>query len=199
MSNVIKNGFIYISRTGGTTLMSTVLYSNYHCGDVRDHSTVKDNKDYDQLPASMRDDIFLYTIMRNPFDKMLSCFYCDNRQLSSPPDDMEFKEYVKIVTNNTSRVVELNPHWAPQVWWLKDQEDKIGVDYIGRTETLLKSVNEILEAIGAGERLTEIGKLNGSGQRHHYSKYYDDETRKYVESYYEEDLDFLKIKFEERH
>ena len=49
----------------------------------------------------------------------------------------------------------------------------------------------------------EAGKINASSvlpaPRVSSSKYYDDETRKYVESYYEEDLDFLKIKFEERH
>lgn len=189
MSDIIKNGFIHISRTGGTSLRRSPLYQNYHQSSVLDHSKVIDNEDKG---------FFLYTIMRNPFDKMLSCYHCDNRQLPNPPDDLQFNDYVKIVTNNTSRTVELNQHWAPQVWWLKNREGKIGVDYIGRTETLLKSVNEILEAIGADERLTEIGKENGSGNRAHYSRYYDDESIKCVESYYAEDLDFLNIKFEER-
>ena len=224
----MDNGFVHICKTGGTTVNSTAL------GDAQtvrlDHTTAAEarkNVQYTEgVPIGERDAItehfFLYTIMRNPFEKLVSCYYStDNRmgerdislRLRGPNlvDSNGFKLYVQRITGNHNEYnnksggpPEPHRHWMPQSWWIKDKEGRVIVDYIGHTETLMKSINEIAEILEVS--LSDTGKLSELQRERasksqwwkttHYSQHYDDECRKWAEEYYAEDLDFLNVKFE---
>ena len=88
-------------------------------------------------------------------------------------------------------------HWRPQTEWILDSDDNLMVDYVGHMETLKNDAEEIARLIGVEGRVTiNPGLLNKSRWRHdHYKDYFNDDTRKKVEKYYEKDIDFLKVKF----
>ena len=191
--SALENGFIHICKTGGTTLNETAL------GPVQtrrlDHITAQEARE-----DSISHHFFLYTIMRNPYDKLVSCFNSSEHQLSDPPEDLTFKEYVRYITGNSDRGEMTHKHWMPQCWWIKDKEGHVIVDYIGHTETLMDSINEIARMIEVPIALEKLHRSNSSNwwENTHYSQHYDRECKEMAEKYYAEDIEFLKVKFEER-
>ena len=198
---VLDNGFIHICKTGGTTLNETALgpYQTHRLN----HITAAEARE-DEISRHL----FLYTIMRNPYDKLVSCFNSSSNQLEEAPEDLTFKEYVRYITGNSDRGEMTHKHWMPQCWWIKDKEDHVIVDYIGHTENLMASINEIARILKVPHRvltndywqLEELHRSNSSAwwENTHYSQHYDRECKKMAEKYYAEDIEFLKVKFEER-
>ena len=75
--NTIKSAFIHIPKTGGTTLINTPLYANYHWKEIEDHSTILENEENN---SRIFDNVFTYTIMRNPFERMVSLYSFRKKQ-----------------------------------------------------------------------------------------------------------------------
>ena len=145
--------------------------------------------------------------MRNPYTRMVSCYECqfprepNHYHLPQEPDSLTFDRYVEIITDGWHDNQDSNgspnfQHWRPQTDWIFDDDGRLIVDYIGHTETLEKDVNEISRLIGA-ETITTPPIINKSDWRYsdNYRQYFNDDTRKKVEKYYEKDIDFLKVKF----
>ena len=151
---------------------------------------------------------FRYTIMRNPYTRMVSCYECqfprepDHYHLPQEPDSLTFDRYVEIITDgwhddHDSGGSPNFQHWRPQTDWIFDDDGRLIVDYIGHTETLEKDINEICRLIGV-ETIIDVGYKNQSEwrfPRNEYKHYFNDGTRKKVEKYYEKDIEFLKVKF----
>ena len=91
--------------------------------------------------------------------------------------------------------------WEPQTSFVFDNNDKIIVDYVGRTETLQEDVDNIIKEINKRnhflfiEEEIKIPHINKT-TRPHYKSYYNDEvTKNKVAKYYEKDIEYLKVKF----
>ena len=192
-----ENIFIHIPRTGGTTVHKVL---DKYAARIPDHILgVEAKKKWPRF--------FRYTIMRNPYTRMVSCYECqfprepDHYHLPQEPDSLTFDRYVEIITDGWHDNQDSNgspnfQHWRPQTDWIFDDDGRLIVDYIGHTETLEKDVNEISRLIGA-ETITTPPIINKSDWRYsdNYRQYFNDDTRKKVEKYYEKDIDFLKVKF----
>ena len=192
-----ENIFIHIPRTGGTTVHKVL---DKYASRIPDHILgVEAKKKWPRF--------FRYTIMRNPYTRMVSCYECqfprepDHYHLPQEPDSLTFDRYVEIITDgwhddHDSGGSPNFQHWRPQTDWIFDDDGRLIVDYIGHTETLEKDVNEISRLIGA-ETITTPPIINKSDWRYsdNYRQYFNDDTRKKVEKYYEKDIDFLKVKF----
>ena len=192
-----ENIFIHIPRTGGTTVHKVL---DKYAARIPDHILgVEAKKKWPRF--------FRYTIMRNPYTRMVSCYECqfprepNHYHLPQEPDSLTFDRYVEIITDGWHDNQDSNgspnfQHWRPQTDWIFDDDGRLIVDYIGHTETLEKDVNEISRLIGA-ETITTPPIINKSDWRYsdNYRQYFNDDTRKKVEKYYEKDIDFLKVKF----
>ena len=193
----MENGFVHICKTGGTTLNETAL-GRYQTRRLN-HTTAAEARE-DEISRYF----FLYTILRNPFEKLVSCFHSSQHQLTDPPEGLTFKKYVRCITGNSDRGEMTHKHWMPQCWWIKDKDDHVIVDYVGHTETLMDSINEIARILEVpitdSGGITELHRSNSSNwwENTHYSQHYDKECREMAEGYYAEDIEFLKVKFEER-
>ena len=192
-----ENIFIHIPRTGGTTVHKVL---DKYAARIPDHILgVEAKKKWPRF--------FRYTIMRNPYTRMVSCYECqfprepNHYHLPQEPDSLTFDRYVEIITDgwhddHDSGGSPNFQHWRPQTDWIFDDDGRLIVDYIGHTETLEKDVNEISRLIGA-ETITTPPIINKSDWRYsdNYRQYFNDDTRKKVEKYYEKDIEFLKVKF----
>ena len=207
-----ENLFIHIPKTGGTTVH---FYLDEYATQKPDHILgIEAKKKWPEC--------FRYTIMRNPYTRMVSCYESqfprrlNHYHLPKEPVSLTFERYVYIITNNSEYGKVWDLHWIPQTDFILDDDDRLIVDYIGHPETLEKDINEIGRLIGAGVMVTpsvkkgfepkpsymELDKFdvvvkNKSDWRYpqNYRQYFNDDTRKKVEKYYEKDIEFLKVKF----
>lgn len=246
-----KSLFIHVPRTGGTSIGKSLKEYSVKA----DHHLAKDIK----LKQPYKD-FFFYTILRSPYERMVSIyeyvfrdadmgyirkllafyqaaqespdFLNYKKDLSPGKSDLlekmetkrlwlsgeeiaqlpvstkemfSFERFVNIITEEIWDIM-----WEPQTSFIFDDDEKIIVDYIGRTETLQQDLNNIIKEINKRNSTNSIKeKINVfhenftippplysmSVDHHHYRSYYTDEIRKKVEKYYEKDIDYLKILF----
>jgi hypothetical protein len=77
------------------------------------------------------------------------------------------------------------------VEWLKDDEVKISIDFVGKFESINEDFEQIKNAIGLD---AELAHLNAS-KRAGYQTYYDDETREIVAQWFREDIEAVGYYF----
>ena len=190
--------------------------------DIESHSELAAAENRFNQPDLSDHPIYLFTFMRNPYTRVISTYefrlrewhrieqeYLRNgwanvfrggfeknhgkvgfREFDTMDRDASFKEYIDFIT-----AIGDNDLWEPQTNWMHPL-----INYVGKTETLADDVKIIADNIGLPEReknqLNLTLKENVTPWRHkNYKDYYDDESRKKVEKYYERDIDFLKVKF----
>ena len=137
---------------------------------------------------------FRFTVVRNPWDRMVSnfIFFCrsEHRHLrrqqfaslhAAPVAD--FREFVEIAGRRA------NHHWQPQ-----DLYVPAAVDFVGRMEDLETAVARICAA--AGLPMKPVYRVNTTDHGH-YSGYYDDATRALVAERYRRDIERFGYEFED--
>jgi hypothetical protein len=81
--------------------------------------------------------------------------------------------------------------FQPQVEWLKDDQGRIAIDFIGKFESINDDFDQIKSIIGIE---AELPHLNAS-KRAGYQSYYDDETRQIVAQWFHEDIEAFGYSF----
>jgi hypothetical protein len=136
---------------------------------------------------------FVFTIVRNPWDRLLSGYFYSNRG----------KRYLgkrcwtlkKFIQNLPTKEMDYN-------WWfhitrtltemLVDRDGKYIADFTIRYENLKSDFAAVCDKLGIkGLKLPQIGKTSHK----HYTKYYNDETRKMVEEIFAKDIEYFGYKF----
>ena len=81
----------------------------------------------------------------------------------------------------------------PQVYWLKNFEGKINLDYIGKFE----EIEEVFKEISRNLSITNINfPHEKKSKKVDYKICYDDKSIDLVTKYYNEDLIFFNYKFD---
>jgi hypothetical protein len=210
---MIDSLFVHIPKTGGTSVKRIFR-------DPRFNSQTTFSKHYISwiLKRWKKENIkscYLFTFMRNPYTRVISAYefrfrtWEDNiregasNSFEEYGKNMSFKSYIDVITRTEFDISlrfyspQLLAGLPPQINWILNSQGEVGVDYIGRTETLEKDVKIIANNIGVFDvDDIYIPHGNPSTWRHeNYKDYYDDESRKKVAQYFERDIDFLKVKF----
>ena len=212
----INNAFVHIPRTGGTTV--------HDC--LGKYATNRPDHEFLGKDARIKyHGYFLYTFMRNPYTRMISCYESqfprelNHYHLPNEDDHITFDRYIEVIIEGQHDDAEHFQHWRPQTDWIFG-DNEVVVNYIGHTETMGRDINEIARLISVDEIIEPLVEreydiiprtnrpsfiepfkfkpthINSSTWRYEdYKDYYNDDTRKKVEKYYERDLDFLKVKF----
>ncbi len=159
---------------------STVRRCLFNCDN--DFSMVDPKKDVS--------DYFSFTIVRNPWDRMVSLWKMFTtvgfriEQMRSMYDNKikDFRHFLQI----TSKIN--NHHWQPQILFLPEK-----CTFIGKTENLQNDMDIVYDKLGL--KRIKIPRANTTNHSH-YSKYYDDEARQFVAERYKEDISIFDYKFE---
>jgi len=185
-----KNGpfiFIHINKTAGTSIGNAIGLP------IKHHQTAREV--IARIGKDKWNKAYKFTLVRNPWDKVVSHYeYRRKRNKTGMASrDIEFAEWVrKTYGQEKDPFYYNNPKaFQPQVEWLKDDEDKISVDFIGKFETINEDFNKIKNVIGIE---TELPHLNAS-KRASYQSYYDDETREIVAEWFREDIEVFGYHF----
>jgi chondroitin 4-sulfotransferase 11 len=185
-----RNGpfiFIHINKTAGTSIGNAIGLP------IKHHRTAS------EVIASIGKDkwntAYKFTLVRNPWDKVVSHYeYRRKRNKTEVASrNISFSEWVKMTYGQDKDPFYYNNPRAfqPQVEWLKDDEGKISIDFIGKFETINEDFEQIKKAIGIE---AELPHLNPT-KRADYQSYYDDETREIVAHWFREDIEVFGYRF----
>lgn len=179
--------FIHINKTAGTSIGNAIGLP------VKHHQTALEI--IDKIGRDKWDTAYKFTLVRNPWDKVVSHYeYRRKRNKTEVATrNVSFSEWVK-KTYGTDKdpFFYNNPKaFQPQVEWLKDDQGKIAIDFIGKFESINDDFNQIKAIIGID---AELPHLNAS-KRAGYQSYYDDETRQIVAEWFHEDIELFGYSF----
>ena len=171
--------FIHVPKTGGASIeqalghpLSGPLHGNLE-------SVIKGNRK-------------AFGFVRNPWDRLVS-LYSYLCQKDMPPQRLELqvlageRGFKWWLTDGQTRSEEQAHSLRSQLWWLN------GCDRFGRFESLQADFDSICADFGIKTKtLPHINKSRPD----HYSAYYDDDSRRFVEKYYAPEIDMFKYRFE---
>lgn len=202
--------FIHISKNAGTSVTSYLKpYSTQIPANIKSqlwkigpqHSTYQE---YVQALGEMHSDMTFFTVVRNPWDRLVSLYhYWKTCKASGPENTTEngtdlsyiswngcsFNDWIKLVgtTGNCGR------HLAPQLDWLCDSNgDLSGISYLLRFEDLDSPFNEMIASLGLTR--SKLKQLNMT-KRTDYRDYYNDTSRNIVAKRYHKDIEQFGYSF----
>ena len=203
ISHKYKFIFIHIPKTGGTSI--DCLFT----GSMQRHSCMQDYESY--LSKKQFGEYLKFTIVRNPFDLMVSSYIMICKRIASHhkhtiktfgDNIFTFNEYINKKVQNyivgTEDFIETNFSKSMfngnQLDWIQNLEGKLTIDYIARFENLQEDFDIIFDKIGIPRQ--KLPHKNKTDHKH-YTEYYDDETKQIVAEKYAKDIEYFGYKFGE--
>lgn len=161
-------------------------YGNKWINGVHKHAKAKEIRDY--LGNKNYNNFFKFSIVRNPYDLQVSLYHYIKQSKGHRDyevvNKLSFKEFVEREIRNKA---------LKQSSFLTDEEGNLIVDYVGKTEDLQRSMNEICNKIGIDA--VDLGHKNKSDRKSDYRSYYDDELKKEVYEYFKKDFENFAYDF----
>jgi hypothetical protein len=200
--------FIHIPKCAGVAMLSALeqridivrLGPHLKAVDIFDSRGMYKNQKY-----------FVFTFVRNPWDRLVSTFYYIMRGGRAPVDQRRrdiilhkyngnFKVFVLDIENWINIQEEDSiypdgyiPHFRPQYEYICDADGTFLVDFIGKIETLDNDFQSLCDLLAVGR--VKLKRKNKTSHKK-YFKYYDDETRAIVARYYSRDIELFQYQFQ---
>jgi hypothetical protein len=177
--------FIYMkaTKTAGTSILRGVLEPNipgiFH---QKDHPQEYQNW-IDGINDELLEDYYIFTIVRNPWDRVVSIATYFDIPLKEFLNN--FEGYCK---DQRIRIHALPLHWYTHL------DDKQFVDAICRFEVLQPDMNLVFDRIDLPR--TKLPFMNPSDHKH-YSTYYGPDEIHLVEKLYQKDIAYYGYMFED--
>jgi len=178
--------FIHIPKTGGQSIEKAFDCYDLYENEQAHYPASKVN----ELKADVYDSYFKFSIVRNPFDKLVSSYRYqvkgDDFRLVDCDKNSSFKEFI----------LKLGEKFAdfPQIPWIEKSHyveqhkflysgPRLLVDRVFRFEDFSTEINDFVVKM-TGVPVPHINK----SRQDHYRGYFDLETRNIVENFYYKDL-----------
>ena len=181
-----------------------VWFRTAKCGTRSILQFLTDNTDIDVNGYNVKydnrwKDYFKFAIVRNPWDRLVSCWtqkfnfenlkpkYYEKLKLDGTRF-VHFKEFIMLLSDDSKLNSDI--HWMP----LNKLFPVDFLNFIGKFENLQEDFNTICDKIGIAQQ-----KLPHKNKTKHkcYTEYYDDETRQIVAEKYANDIKNFGYKFGE--
>ncbi len=187
--------FMHINKTAGQSITLalqpySLTRSTYFSGDrAKDalpsyrptyyyHMNAKEIREI--LGHKKFNNYFKFTIVRNPWDKMVSMYFYNKA------NNLSFTDWVCQTAN-----IQPNHRFnSSQLLWISDN-GTILMDYIARYENMKTEWQNICDHLGVNIDLPWINKSNQSC----YQKHYNDESREIVEKLFAPDAEYFGYEF----
>lgn len=185
--------FVHIPKCAGASIRRTLGGPNSESYDSKrnihiDHATASELKAY--YTNGEFEEYFKFSIVRNPFDRMVSAYFYYIKRTGVRGSFYEFVTktgiYQEVLQKNPSSAISsVLINIRPAYDYLYDLEGNLLVDFVGRFEDLQRSWAKITRKLKVDYLLTE--HLNQS-RRKPYQIYYTQRVRSLVSSRFENDL-----------
>ena len=161
--------------------------------------------------AFKRLDYFKFTFIRNPWDRIVSCYYdrvIKKREYDKDKNPWDpnafvrmglhskisFERFVEIIANQDDENSDY--HWRSLHSFITFN-DKIITDFIGKVENIEHDWNELCDKLNWKKRkINHENKSNKSIRKHSdYKSYYNSTTKKIIAKRFEKDIDIFKYTY----
>ena len=136
-----------------------------------------------KISSEIYDNFFKFAVVRNPYSRFVSRY--NYMKSTNTLKELSFPEFLK-------KHVELSLIADQQYRFLLNKNGKIGVNKIIKFENINEEMTEFSKANNL--KLSKFKKLNISTTEN-YKDYYDTDTKKIVEDFCKEDLEFFNYSF----
>lgn len=200
--------FIHIPKTGGSSIEDMIwpdidsrseedlwkgfvrpFYNKYQTGGLQ-HLCAHQIRD--EVERDFFRDAYKFTMVRNPWDKVISQFVFmqkrdDLRRFIGMEREATLAEYLELILKKE------HVQWMEQHRFFLDENGEVMVDDILRFEHFKKDVASVMSRLGI---TFETFLHRKKGDRRHYSTYYDPQTKEMVQEIYAKDIALLGYEFE---
>lgn len=187
--------FVHIPKCAGVSVCMS-LFGSLAGGhtDVRTYEIVFSPGDFRRY--------FKFTIVRNPWDRLLSAFQFLKNEGMNEDDRRWAAEHLSGYDDFESFVLGwLSPenirrgiHFRPQRDFITDHRDRIPLDYIGYFENLESDFTQIATRLGVTAALPRLNETRS--RTHDYCSSYSDAMRNKVADVYAADITALGYTFD---
>ena len=200
--------FVHINKSGGGVI-TTNFRNNGNTKLTGYHRKLEDLLVLAKCQNKIdKKDLYIFTIVRNPWDRMLSMYlfyknthYCPEFFSGISKIDDDFNNWIEYIysdnfdkSRNHSRVNIFKYCFSNQLNWLKDKNNNlINVNKILKYED--NNLNDFLKNEIKLKNIDTITRIHPT-KHEHYSKYYNDKSIKLVTKYYQDDIIFFNYSFE---
>jgi hypothetical protein len=177
--------FIHINKTGGSSVEKAL-------GIRLDHSTAAEK--HRQLGAAAWSQKFVFSFVRNPWDKVVSHYHyrVKTNQTGLGDNPVPFEDWLqRVYLDRDPRYFDKPRMFMPQRQWLLGDDGEMLVDYVGRFESLNEDFTHVCQELGLQ---AELGHAKPSS-RGGYQQYYGEAGRAIVESQFAQDIEAFGYTF----
>ncbi len=153
------------------------------------------------VPADVWSNYFKISIARNPWDRTISDFFWKYRQDPALQPRKRFYHYLRLPAYEMKGPRKLLKKFINSDEFVSNDRyytinDQLCVDYVIRYENLLNDVTDVCKRVGLPPIELPHLKTGFRQKRHHYSEYYDDESRQIVADKHQNDIRLFGYEFE---
>jgi chondroitin 4-sulfotransferase 11 len=190
--------FVHIPKTAGTSIGRWMIENKKHSEHVEwyKHPKLSDiEKD--------ETDNFVFSVVRNPWDRMVSSYHW-LRKIQSPIPDLPSVEIQTILDDMNKKLdwstfekwLDVGAEFALWDFWFRPVEPQTSwldgkVDLILKYENLNNEFRQIQNYFDSPDSLSNML----TGDHRLYREYYNDRTKKKVEKIFEKDIETWKYSF----
>jgi len=214
MLSIEKNFlFIHIPKTGGNSIQNILkLYSedkiikknklqdgkerfeieNSHYNYSK-HATLSIYKR--QLPINIYENLFKFTVIRNPYDRLISYYFSPNRK----KNEFNREEFIEIIKTTPTIEHYVNEYSRKEIFY-----QKLGIK-INRGQSLGENINRFLSFESLEKDFEDVCKtlnINGAqlphrnkSEKNHYSYYYDKYLYDLVSKKFKNEIEHFHFEF----
>jgi len=154
-----------------------------------------------QVPDEVWDNYLKFSIVRNPWDRTISDFFWKRRQDLSIKPRKRFYHHLGIPFDELAQPREAlhefvmsNDLTNNDHYYIMD--DQLCVDFVIRYENLSEDLMKVCEKIGLPPVELPHLKTGFRQKRHHYSEYFDEESKAIVAAKHKNDIRLFRYELE---
>ena len=154
-----------------------------------------------KVSAEIWDEYFKFSISRNPWDRTVSDFHWKRRQDPALKPRKRFYHHLGIPFNELAQIRKPFTEFLKSDDFVNNDrfyivDDRLCVDFVIRYENLSEDVMEVCKRIGLPPIDLPHLKTGFRQKRHHYSEYFDEESKAIVAEKHKNDVRLFGYEFE---